>query len=95
MLHQAAGISAHELKRLKDKGITEKDIKIALPLLSFQKELWRAPLCKLNVMFYIDRWGDFMSNKTKTAEITRAVYNSLEKSEQNECVKYLMESDDG
>ena len=90
-MKQFSNINASEMASLKASGITEQHFKNALPFIS--KETLESPAGKLNVMFYIDRFGDFTSGKTKTAQIINALYKSLDKKDQVACMTYLMDSE--
>ena len=79
---------------LTQEGVKKSDFNNAIPLLSYPKELWRTPFCPLNLMFYADRFGDFMGANTKTAKICLAIYNSLDAADQHKVLTYIMEMDD-
>lgn len=85
-------ISETEMEKLSD--LKKSDFKLAIDMLSFPKERWVGIFCKLNVMFYIDRFGDFFSRDTKTARIVKALYNSFSKPDQQEITNYIMDLDD-
>lgn len=87
-------ITEGELLTLREAGIKDKDLTSCLSLFCAPKEVWRSPVGKLNIMFYIDSYGDFMSRESKAAKIMQALFQSLPKEEQQEVIKYLMESED-
>jgi hypothetical protein len=74
-------------------GLIEKDFKRARDILR-PESTSIYPFGKLNIMFYIDRFGDFISNKTNTAKICRMLFDTLDKTEQQEVMMYLMEHGD-
>jgi hypothetical protein len=94
MLIQYGCLAAEQREKLTAAGIKKSDYKNALPFLCHHGEVWKTEFNKLSIMFYIDRYGNFLSNKTKTAQIVQAIYNSLEKDDQRDVMKYLMESED-
>jgi len=84
-------ISEAQAIKLGQGGITPKDFVNAIPFLSHREERWTAQFGKLNLMFYIDRFGSFLSGKSKSAKIALAIYSSLEKRDKTEVTQYLMD----
>lgn len=91
-MNKFSTISDPEMKKLRDSGITDKELETAASLCCDPKEPFKGCLGQINVMFYIDRFGDFMSKNTKTAKIVQSIYNSLDKSQQQTVIQYIMDN---
>lgn len=83
--------SAIPASDLKDAGITEKDMKLAIDFLRPESKA-KYPFGAQNLMFYVDRFGDFMSKKTKVAQLCQLLFKTLEKRSQMEVLNYIMDS---
>jgi hypothetical protein len=89
---QFTSLSLEQKELLKKSGITEQHLKNAIPFMTVER--WDSPFNKLNVMFYIDRFGDFTAAETRTSKIVNALYNSLDGKDKAAVMAYLMLSED-
>lgn len=89
-------VTEDQLSILAQHGVKEKHFRNAIPYIVPKDMIgkWKGCFGKLNVMFYIDRFGDFTSSPSMTARIVMAIYNSLDKSDRNEITAYLMNLED-
>lgn len=54
----------------------------------------QAPFGKVQLMLYIDRFGDFFQKKGPVARVCQAIYDSLSGDDQHAVMEYLMEEGD-
>lgn len=76
----------------KKEGVKAVNFQVASKVLLPEKPSNKYAFGKLNLMFYVDAYGDYFENNTKVAAICRAVHDSLEKEDQKAMMKYIMDS---
>ena len=53
-----------------------------------------APFGKVQLMFYIDKFGDFLQKKGPVALICQAIYDSLSDDDKHAIMNYLMDMEE-
>ena len=81
-------------EKIAEARLSDKDLSNATSFFILEKPKTRYPFGKLNLLFYIDRYGDFMSPKRKTDKLALMIFESLESKDQSVVLQYLMGDED-
>jgi hypothetical protein len=73
--------------------IKQSHLKDAVGVLKGESKA-QAPFGKVQLMMYIDKFGDFFQKKGPVALICQAIYDSLSADDQHAVMEYLMEMED-
>lgn len=92
-MEQYSVINDGEMAKLKEAGIKETHLKSYVTYFCAKKEVWKTPFNKVNLMFFIDSYGDFMSRDSKACRIAQAIFHSLDSKDRQDVVRYLLEFD--
>lgn len=75
------------------EGIKQSHLRDAVSVLKGESKI-KAPFGKVQLMFYIDKFGDFFQKKGPVARVCQAIYDSLSDDDQHAVMEYLMYSED-
>jgi hypothetical protein len=75
------------------EGIKQSHLRDAVGVLRGESKA-RAPFGKVQLMMYIDRFGDFFQKSGPVARVCQAIYDSLSGDDQHAVMEYLMEQED-
>ena len=75
------------------ENLSKSNIRDAIQVLRGESRA-KSPFGKIQLMLYMDKFGDFFSKKGPTARVCKAIYESLSKDDQNSITEYLMHIED-